>query len=90
MTINSSLGHIDISGTQDMDSNMEYYFRVPLKVVTRAARQKLFGKKNAEIDSTQIDAIQIKNEDKKIWYLNLKLVGDPDDFEVSVEKKRKK
>jgi hypothetical protein len=90
MTINSSLGYMDISGTQDLNSNMEYYFRIPLKVVTRAGMQKLFGKKNAEIDSAQIDAIQVKNEDKKTWYVNLKIEGNADDYQVSMDKGKKR
>jgi hypothetical protein len=89
MTINSSLGYMDISGKQDMDNNMEYYFRVPVKMVTRAARKKLFGKKGSIPDSTQLDAIQYKNETKKTWYINLKLEGNADDYTVSMGKKKK-
>ena len=89
MTINSSIGFMDITGSQDMDNNMEYYFRIPLKMVTKAARQKLFGKKGAISDSTQIDAIQYKSDTKKTWYLNLKLEGNADDYSVSLGKKKK-
>jgi len=89
MTINSSIGFMDISGTQDMNNQMEYYFRVPLKMVTKAGMQKLFGKKGVIADSTQIDAIQYKNEAKKTWYLNLKLEGNPENFNVSIGKKKK-
>ena len=89
MTINSSLGFMDISGRQDLDNNMEYYFKIPLKVVTKAARQKLFGKRGQVVDSTQIDAIQYKNDAKKTWYLNLKLEGNADDYKISLGKKTK-
>ena len=89
MTINSSLGFLDITGSQDLDNNMEYYFKVPLKMVTKAARQKLFGKKGQVVDSTQIDEIQYKNQSKKTWYLNLKLEGNPDDYKISLGKKKK-
>ncbi len=89
MTINSSLGFMEISGTQDLNNNMEYYFRVPMKMVTKSASQKLFGKKGVVMDSTHVDEIQYKNSDKKIWYLNLKLVGNPDDFKVSLGRKKK-
>lgn len=88
MTINSTLGNMDISGTQDMKYHMEYYFRIPMKLVTKTARHKLFGKKGMISDSTQIDAIHYKNASKKTWYLNLKLVGDPDDFKVSLGRKK--
>lgn len=89
MTINSSIGFLDISGSQDMENNMEYYIRVPLKLVTKAAKQKLFGKKGTISDSTQIDAIQYKSENKKTWYVNIKLEGNPDEYNVSLGKKKK-
>jgi len=89
MTINSTLGFLDISGSQDMENNMEYYIRVPLKMVTKAARQKLFGKKGVITDSTQIDAIQYKSERKKTWYINIKLEGNPDEYKVSLGKREK-
>ncbi|MCK5470577.1 MAG: membrane biogenesis protein, partial [Cyclobacteriaceae bacterium] len=88
MTINSTLGYMDISGTQDMHNHMEYYFRIPMKMVTKTARHKLFGKKGAISDSTQIDVIHYKYTSKKTWYLNLKLIGDPDDFKVSLGRKK--
>lgn len=90
MTINSSLGFMEISGTQDINNHMEYYFRIPLKLATKSARQKLFGKKESIADSSQIDVIQYKNTNKKTRYLNLKLIGTPDDFKVSLGRKRKR
>jgi hypothetical protein len=90
MTINSTLGYLDISGKQDMDLNMEYYFRIPFKMVSRAATHKLFGKKGNAMDSTQIDVIQHKSADKKIWYVNLKLEGTPDNYDVRLERKKEK
>jgi hypothetical protein len=90
MTINSTLGYMDISGHQSLDSHMEYYFRVPLKIVTKAAWSKLFGKKKAIQDSTNIDAIQYKNRGQKHWYVNLKLEGTPDNYSVSLGKREKR
>ena len=52
MTINSSLGYMQFSGTQDMDLNMEYYVKVPLSLVGKTAWKTLFGKKEAEVDKT--------------------------------------
>jgi hypothetical protein len=89
MTINSTLGFMEISGTQDLNNNMEYYFRVPMKIVSKSASQKLFGKKGVTMDPNHIDEIQYKNSDKKTWYLNLKLVGNPDDFKVTLGRKKK-
>jgi len=89
MTINSSLGFMDISGSQDLDSHMEYYFKVPMKLVGQVAWQKLFGKNKTTSDSTNIDAIQYKNEKKRRWYVNLKLEGTPDNYNVSLGKREK-
>jgi hypothetical protein len=81
---------MEISGTQDLNEHMEYYFRIPLKLATKSARQKLFGKKETIADSSQIDVIQYKNTNRKTRYLNLKLSGTPDDYKVSLGRKRKK
>ena len=91
MSINSSLGHMEISGTQDMNGVMEYYLRIPWKMVTRTAAAKLFGKKrDEELLATQEDEIQYKNEDKKIKYVNIKITGDDDGYKFSIGKDKSK
>ena len=85
MTINSSLGFIDVSGKQDMDQNMEYYIRVPLKLVTQVGLQRLFGEKK-EIDADVEDEIQYKDATKQIRFVNLKIVGTPDNYKITVGK----
>ena len=87
MTINSSLGFIEVSGEQTMNLEMEYYVRVPLKLVTRVGMQKLFGKKE-EIDPDQIDAIQYRDESKNIWFINLKITGTPDNYKITLSKEK--
>ena len=93
MTIESTLGHIELSGTQDINHNIEYYIRIPWKTLKQAAKYKLFAKKNkteeaaAEIEEDEIIEI---DPDKKIRYLNLKLHGNIDDFKVSMEKAKKR
>jgi len=87
MTINSSLGFIEVSGKQDMNFNMEYFIKVPMKLVTGVARQKLFGGgKNEEIDPEQEDEIQYKDATKKIRYVNLKLSGNSENFKIGLVK----
>ena len=87
MTINSSLGFIEVSGKQDMNFNMEYYIKVPVKLVTRVARQKLFGVNNeAAIDSDKEDEIIYKDATKKIKYVNLKLSGNSENYKISMAK----
>jgi hypothetical protein len=84
MTINSTLGFVEISGKQDMNMNMEYYLRIPLKLVTQVGMQKLFGAK--ENDPENEDEIQYRDESKRVRFINLKLTGTPDNYKISVGK----
>ena len=88
MVVNSSLGFIELSGKQDMDLNMEYYLRIPLKMVTNVAFQKLFGKKRESVDPDQEDEIVYKDPNKKVNYMNLKISGTPENFKISMEKNK--
>lgn len=88
MTINSSLGFIEVSGKQDMQMNMEYYLRIPWKVITQAGSQKLFGKKTEEVDPSQIDAIEYRDKSKTVRFLNLKISGTPENFKVDLGKNK--
>jgi hypothetical protein len=84
MTINSSLGFIQISGKQDMNMNMEYYLRIPLKMVTQVGMARLFGK--TKDTGNQDDEIQYRDESKRIRFVNIKLTGTPDDYKISLGK----
>lgn len=90
MTINSSLGYMVISGVQDMDYNMEYYIRVPLKLVAGTGFKKLFGRNKEEVDPEQVDEIEYLSEDRKTPFVNIKIVGDEEDYQVSLGKDKKK
>jgi hypothetical protein len=87
MSINSSLGAIEMSGKQSLDMKMEYYLRIPMKMVTQVGFAALFDKKQGAIDSTQVDEIDI-GKDKKTRFVNVKVTGTPDDFKVSLGKNR--
>src|SRR6185312_13384169 len=89
MNINSSLGFIEISGRQSMDTHMEYYLRIPLKLVTQAGFHMLFGKKKEEVNPDQVDAIEYRDKEKKVRFMNLKIVGTPDDYKVSLGKSKR-
>lgn len=89
MTINSSLGFMMISGTQDMDYNMEYYMRVPLKLVAGTGFKMLFGKKEEEVDPNQVDEIEYLDPEKKQAFVNVKIVGDADDYKVTLGKDKR-
>ncbi len=93
MTIKSTLGHIELSGTHDNNQNIDYYLRIPWKTVRKAAWQKLFGNKkdaDATINEEQEDEIVEIDPNKKIKYLNLKIKGSIDDYKVSLGKKKEK
>ena len=89
MTINSSLGFIEVSGKQDMNFNMEYYIKIPMKLVTGITKQKLFTtNKEYEIDEHQEDEIIYKNSSKKIKYVNLKISGNSENYKVSLARSK--
>jgi hypothetical protein len=90
MTINSSIGFMDIKGSQDIDLNMDYYVRIPWKMVTNVAASKLFGKKTEEVDPEQIDAIQYADTNKKTRYVNVRIQGNAKDFKITLEKAKSK
>jgi len=89
MTIESTLGHIELSGTHDSNQNIDYYMRIPWKTIKKASAQKLFKKKNDSISSTQEDEIIEVDPNKKTKYLNLKIKGNTDDYKISLGKKKK-
>jgi uncharacterized protein involved in outer membrane biogenesis len=86
MNINSSLGFMEISGIQSMDMHMEYYLRIPLKLVTQAGFHKLFGKKQEEVDPSQVDAIEYRDKDKRVHFINLRISGLPDSYKIALGK----
>jgi hypothetical protein len=89
MNINSSLGFMEISGKQSLNTQMEYYIRVPLKMVTQIGFRKLFGKKQEEVDPNQVDAIEYRDTNKRVHFINLKITGTPDAYKVGLGKAKK-
>jgi len=90
MHINSSLGYIQLSGKQSIDFNMEYYVRVPLKMVTKVGVSSLFHRKPEEVDLQQVDEIEYMDKEKKIAFMNLKITGTPENFKVGLGKDKTK
>lgn len=88
MNINSSLGYIQLSGTQGIDLNMDYYIRVPLKLVGKAAFNKLFKRKPKEISAEQEDELIIKDPKRRTRFINVRIVGKPDDYKISLQKNK--
>ena len=90
MTIESTLGHYELSGEQSLVGNLDYYIRVPWKIVKEGARYKLFGNKKIQDGSTNNDEIIEKDPNKKTRYLNLRVKGTLDDYKIQLRKKREK
>lgn len=86
MDINSSLGYIQMSGKQNLDLSMEYYVRVPMKMVTKVGFNTLFSKKQEDVDLSQVDEIEYLDKDKKIAFMNLRVAGTPAEFTVGLGK----
>ncbi len=87
MTINSSLGFMEISGSQKMTSSMDMDFIValPWKMIGNIAANKLFkrNRKNEESD----DEILYKEDNSKFVYITL--IGTLDNYEVKLIRKKK-
>lgn len=89
MEINSSLGHMEISGKQDLKGNMEYYMRIPWKMVTKTAMTKLFGRKKSEEElEAQQDEIIYGNEKTK--YVSVTINCDENGYNFKLGKKKEK
>ena len=85
MEISSTLGFINLSGKQSMDLEMDYYIQVPFKLVGKAVKNTVFGVKN---DGAANEIIE--DDGKKRMFLNVRVIGNPDDFEIELKKDKRK
>ncbi|GAB5418545.1 MAG: hypothetical protein Crog4KO_03020 [Crocinitomicaceae bacterium] len=95
MSVNSSLGHMQISGKQALDGNMEYYLKIPWAMVRNTAKSRLFGKKDDDADGNTSELDEIQYADDKTRYVNVKITGDSENYKFSLgkdksDKKKKK
>jgi hypothetical protein len=82
---------MELSGRQGLDLSMDYYVRVPLQLVTQVAWRKLFGgKKREEVDPDQIDEIDVVGDVEKIRFLNVKITGTVEKYEVTLGRDKEK
>jgi hypothetical protein len=87
MTINSTLGFLEISGKQHMNMNYEYYVRVPMKMVTSVAFSTLFGKRKEDVEnSDQPDEIIYRDKNKNTKFINLKITGNAETYKITTGK----
>ena len=88
MHIESTLGHYELSGTQSMTDELDYYVRIPWSVIKQGARYKLFGDKKTKDGKVGDDKIIEKDPKDKARYLNLRIHGTLDNYKIKVKKKR--
>lgn len=89
MTIESTIGHIELSGTHDDNQNIDYNLRIPWKTVRKATWQKLFvSKKDSIFDQDKVDEIVEVDPNRKTKFLNLKVQGTIDDYKISLSRKK--
>ncbi len=86
MTINTSLGFVEISGKQDKDMNMDYLIRVPFQMITSAAASKLFGRKKEDIDPDREDEIIRRDPKRKTRFVSIRITGTPESYKVALAK----
>ncbi len=84
MDISSSLGYIELSGKQGLDMTMDYLISVPLSMVTQVGFRALFGKNRNEVDPDQEDAIISRTEDRRVRFVNIRMTGTPDKYDVKL------
>jgi hypothetical protein len=87
MTINSSLGFMQIQGDQRIEGkmDMDYLIGVPWKMITQVGGQKLFGKKK-EMEESE-DEIMYRQKNSKFVYV--RMTGDLENYKISLAKKPK-
>lgn len=89
MLINSSVGFMEVSGQQSLDASMNYFVRVPLRLVGQVAWRKLFGgRSNAEVDPGQVDEIEAVGDTSGVRFLNVRITGTPEDYRISLGRNR--
>ncbi|MEJ6776158.1 MAG: AsmA-like C-terminal region-containing protein [Crocinitomicaceae bacterium] len=89
MIIESTLGHYELSGKQSMTGNLDYYIRIPWKIINQGLRNKLFGNKKTKDGEVNVDEIIEKDFNKKTRYLNLRIKGTPDKYDIQLKKEKK-
>ena len=79
MVIESTLGHMELSGSHDMNHNIAYFIKLPMKTVRKAAGYKLFGGKDfSENQNTNETIIEVDSTKNKVF--EFKILGTIDDL----------
>jgi hypothetical protein len=86
MTIQSNLGFMEISGNQKIEDKMDMNYKVgmPWKLISQAAKYKLFGNKENADTIGNSDIIRREDNAKMLY---LRISGDPDNYKMSLASK---
>jgi hypothetical protein len=85
MTINSSLGFMELMGEQHLDENMtmDYTIGIPWKMIGQVAGQKLFGRRNRE----EVNEDEIQYRKKNARFVYVKMMGDIENYKIILARK---
>lgn len=84
MTINTTLGVINVMGFQSLNNDMEYDIQVPVKLVAGSTLNSLFSSKRG--DDKKQDQIKKRGRGRK--YVTVHISGKDDKFKFKLGKKR--
>ncbi|BDD08690.1 hypothetical protein FUAX_11220 [Fulvitalea axinellae] len=85
MNISTTIGQMYFSGTQGLDTSMEYNIEIPFKLVRQVAWSTLVRKKRKE--GAKEDEIQ---KASKGAYISVNVSGDLENYKVGLGKKKKR
>jgi hypothetical protein len=89
MTVNTSLGFVEVSGQQALGGSAEYLVRVPWRMVTGAAVSRLFGgRRPTDVDPDSLDEIQYRDAERRVRFITLRITSDGDDWRVALGDRR--
>ncbi len=88
MTVNSTLGFMEITGKQRIEGNMEmdYLIGIPWKMIGQVASKKLFKRKENTTSENE-DEVQYRQKNSKFVFI--KLSGDLENYKIGLAKKVK-
>lgn len=87
MTIESTLGHMELSGNQTLDNTFDYQMRIPVKLLWKATKNKIFGVD--ENDPTVEEKIIKVDSTKRTRFLNISVKGTVENYDIKLGKSGK-
>lgn len=92
MQINSTLGYMHLEGSQKMDLTMAYTMFIPTNLIAKATFSMLtkgFRKKDGKANFDPEREDKVVSDETRVFrtYLPVRIVGNPDNFEIKLGKK---